>query len=100
MIEIMKENITLEELTTILTETEEAFTETTDLDKAVIEVFKNGMLHGYKDCNFHNVYGLVKGFMDVIESDFKDNIIGKILKIIIGTFIEKSKKYGYFEDLK
>ena len=96
----MKENISLKTLTTILIETEEEFPDTTDLDRAVLEVFKNGMIHGYKDCNLHNIYVLLKEFMEVIESDFKDNIIGKILKIIIVAFIENSKKYGYFEELK
>ena len=96
----MKENITLEELTTILTETEKAFPETTNLDKKVIETFKHCMIHGYKDCNIHNVYALLKGFMEVIESYFEDNIIGKILKIIIGAFIAKAKNHGYFKELE
>ena len=100
MIEITKENISLEDLTTILIETEKAFPETSDLDKKLIETFKHCMIHGYTECHLHNVYVLLKGFMEVIESYLKDNIIGKILKIIIGTFIENSKKYGYFEELK
>ena len=100
MIEKMEDNITLEKLTTILIETEKEFPDTSELDRAVIEVFKSGMIHGYKDCNLHNLYVLLKGFVEAIESDFNNNIIAEILKVIIGAFVEKSKKYGYFEELK
>lgn len=100
MIEIKKENISLEELTTILNETEEEFPDITDLDKMVIKTFKECMMHGYTKCNIHNLYGLVKGFMDVIEGYFKDNITGRILKIIIGAFIGKAKNHGYFKELE
>ena len=96
----MKEKISLEELTTILHEMEESFSDTTELDKKVLKAFKQSMIHGYTKYNINNIYVLIRGIMDVISTLFDNNIVGDILKVVTVEFIEKAQNHGYFKELE